>query len=390
MMGRMKKVCLPIAGGLPLLLAGGCFAQPDHGSQSGQVQLAGHTCPTEGPPAFVIRAMTMLPGAPRVTLASSVAPSDTSTSVVIAPDPKDQIHCGAQPLRKTRNIVFSTPRLTDGSQKPLKLDVLAPADGGAHPLIVYIAGGGFVIAIKESAADLRTYMAEQGFVVATVEYRVAGDKATYVDGVADVKSAIRYLRAHAREYGIDPTRVAVWGQSAGGYLAVMTGVTNGEKGFDRGDNLDQSSSVQAVIDEFGTSDMSKIAADFDAKTLQTYRDPKNPVERYINGPDSTIDLLDDPIAKTKANPISHISSSTPPYLIFSGSNDRIISPSQTLLLHDALTAAGVKNTRYILTGAGHGDMSFMGDAKSGLPWSTNQVMGIMVGFLKSTFASPSK
>jgi acetyl esterase/lipase len=231
-------------------------------------------------------------------------------------------------------------------------------------------------------------VAEQGFVVATIEYRTTADKATYADGIADVKSAVRYLRAHAQDYGIDPAKIAVWGQSAGGYLAAMTGVSNGDKAFDKGDDLDRSSSVQAVIDQFGSSDMSKLADDFDAKTRQTYDDPNNPIERYVGGPDSQVSLLADPLTSTKANPISYINGSTPPFLIFSGSNDRIISPSQTLLLHRALTAAGVRSTRIVLTGAGHGDMAFLGDPQSGLPWSTNRVMGEMVRFLRTEIGPP--
>jgi acetyl esterase/lipase len=89
-------------------------------------------------------------------------------------------------------------------------------------------------------------------------------------------------------------------------------------------------------------------------------------------------------ATTAANPLTYIKATAPPFLIFHGSQDRLISPSQTLLLHNALVAAGVHSTRYVLEGAGHGDLAFMGDLEAGLPWSTRQTMGVIVDFLRAT------
>lgn len=356
---------------LPLALIAACSGPPVDGSAAKGDKAAGVACPVGGPPPFVIRMLMMMPGAPKLVASSSTAPGDTSTSTVIAPNPADQIRCGKTELTASSNVVFSTPVLADGKLKALKMDILSPKGAGKHPLVIYIPGGGFSVAMKEGALNLRTYVAESGFVVASIHYRTVGDHANYRDGVADVKSAVRYLRAHADEFGIEPTRIAVWGESAGGYLAAMTAVTNGQKAFDIGDNLDQSSDVQAVVDKFGPSDVSKIGADFDAPARKAYADPNGPVLRYLNGQ-----------AATAANPLSYIHPSAPAFLIFHGSQDRIVSPSQTLILHKALTAAGAPSQRYVIDGAGHGDLAFLGDAKSGLPWSTNQVMGIIVDFLK--------
>ena len=92
----------------------------------------------------------------------------------------------------------------------------------------------------------RAYIAERGYAVASISYRTVLDGATWRDSLADVKSAIRYLGAHTEQYDINPDKVAVWDQSAGGYLAAMAGTTNGEKQFDVGGDLDESSDVQAV------------------------------------------------------------------------------------------------------------------------------------------------
>ena len=99
------------------------------------------------------------------------------------------------------------------------MDIQIPAGAERRPVVIYVTGGGFMVAPKESGFNLRTYLAEAGFVVASIQYRTVMDGANYKDGVEDVKSAVRYLRAHSDEYGIDPNKVAVWGQSAGGYLA---------------------------------------------------------------------------------------------------------------------------------------------------------------------------
>jgi acetyl esterase/lipase len=323
-------------------------------------------------------------GAPVVIVARTIAPVDSSTSTVISPDIADQITCGKAVIDTIGDVVFGAPTLREGTAKKLAMDIQIPESSGPKPLVVYIPGGGFVRAPKESAINLRTFVAEAGFVVASIQYRTLSDSANYRDSIADVKSAIRHLRAHADEYGIDPGKVAVWGESAGGYLAAMVGVTGEIKSFDVGDNLDQSSAVQAVVDEFGPSDMSKIAADFDSETQRAYSSPRNPLALYINGLASGKSLLDEPTAATTANPLTYVNASAAPFLLFHGSQDGLVSPSQTLLLHNALNSTGAHSTRYVLDGAGHGDMAFLGNPKAGLPWSTNEVMGLIVDFLKST------
>ena len=307
---------------------------------------------------------------PRPTLATTTAPSDTSSSVVIRPDPSQQIQCAPNAVSTIDDVPFADPMLSGGKSKQLKLDILIPQPQSERPLVIYVPGGGFSQAPKESALDLRTYVAEAGFVVASIQYRTDRDGATYRDGIADVKSAVRYMRANAKRYGIDPQHIALWGESAGGYLVAMVGLTNGSKEFDAGENLDQSSDVQAVVDKFGASDLSRIASDFDAKAKADYTGA-NAVMHYV-GQD----------IKTRANPLTYVSASAPPFLIFHGSKDRLVSPSQTLLLHNALLAAGARSTRYVLEGANHGDLAFMGDEKSGLPWSAKETMDIIVRFLK--------
>jgi acetyl esterase/lipase len=320
-------------------------------------------------------------GPPAIPVATSVTKSDTSASIVMHAN-GPPIQCGKTGIETHNDIVYSTPPPI-ARHKPvdLKMDILVPKTDGKKPLVVWFPGGGFVFADKGGSLDHRTYVAEAGYVVASVQYRTITNGATYNDGVADAKSAIRYLRAHADQYGIDPGKVAVWGESGGGYIAAMVGTTNGVKQFDVGDNLDQSSNVQAVIDQFGPSDLSKVGADFDPAYQKEVLSPGNTTAQWVFGPGTKKSVTDDPAAIALADPAMYVHSLDPPFLLFHGTADRLLSPSQTLLMQNALRAEGVESTRYLLAGAGHGDMSFMGDAKAGKAWSTREVMEIIVTFL---------
>ena len=110
-------------------------------------------------------------------------------------------------------------------------------------------------------------------------------------------------------------------------------------------------------------------------------EPGQPTAQWVHGLGTTKAITDDPSAVARANPATYVDGSDPAFLLFHGDNDRLISPSQTLLLHNALRARGAESTRYVLRGANHGDLSFVGDTESGVPWSTRRVMDIMTRFL---------
>jgi acetyl esterase/lipase len=317
---------------------------------------------------------------PKIPLAVTIAPSDNSTSIVIKPDPTDQIRCGNTQVKLIKDVVYGMPTTTAGKTIKLAMDIMVPAGAGNKPAIVYVPGGGFMISAKESAGDLRQYVAESGFIVVSIQYRTVNNgQATYRETIQDVKSSVRYLRAHSAEYGIDGNKIGVWGESAGGYLAAMLGVTGGVSEFDVGDGLAQSSKVQAVVDKFGASDLSKIVADFEPAQQSQYG-PGTSLAHFVNGPNSTKGVLDNPAAINASNPLTYVDASDSAFLLFHGSADGLVSPSQTLILHNALKSAGIDSTRYVLEGSKHGDMAFMGDREAGKPWSTTQVMNIIVNF----------
>ena len=341
-------------------------------------------CPSDTPPVGAAGGGGA--GPTGLTVAKTIAPSDTSTSVVIDPTKSPQIQCGRVEIQTHSDVVYSTPT-SAGKAVPLKLNVQGPKTEGAKPLVVYLSGGGFVMSSTQAALSHRTFVAEAGYVVASVQYRTTANSAIYVDGITDVKAAIRYLRAHAADYGIDPTHVAVWGESAGGYLAAMVGTNNGVKKYEAGENLDESSDVQAVVNEFGASDLARTASDFDAAAQAAWDAPGSSIAAYVFGPGTKKSVNSDPAAVAAASPMSTIDGTDPAFLMFHGSADKLISPSQTLLLHTALRKAGVDSTRYVVTGAGHGDLAFGTDAATVGLWSTQEVMGHITTFLSDKLHS---
>ena len=232
----------------------------------------------------------------------------------------------------------------------LRLELHTPAAGGRCPLVIYLPGGGFVVARPAMGRRERAFIAAAGYAVASVEYRTTRQRATYADALADIKAATDYLIGHADQYGIDPVRLAVWGESAGGYLASLVGLTDPR--------------VRAVIDQFGASDLAQVADGFDPRMQAALADPRHPIHRY---------------RAADANPIDLIRPSAPAFLLLHGDDDRIIPPAQTLRLHHALRAAGVDSTHYVLAGAGHGRLAL--NRRQASQWTSIQVMTLIRKFL---------
>ena len=234
-----------------------------------------------------------------------------------------------------------------GATERQKLDLYLPASPGPHPLVVWIHGGGW-----ENSSRKEFYgqaLVEHGFVVASLGYRLHWD-AQFPAQLQDVKAAVRWLRAHAGEYGIDPTRVAAWGMSAGGHLAALLGTTGQDRRLDVGENLDQSSAVQAVMDWFGPADFEHWG---DAAAQATLDLPQSAVARLIGGPVHT--HLD---AARAASPVTFVDKNSAPFLILHGDRDNIVPLQQSQELDAALRKAGVESTLVVVPGAGHGGPAF--------------------------------
>lgn len=263
--------------------------------------------------------------------------------------------------------------------RQLKMTTLVPRNGAKKPAIIYFPGGGFTSADHEKFLEMRYALARAGFVVAACEYRTVPDKFPAL--LNDAKAAVRFLRAHADEYGVDPAHIGILGDSAGGYLVQMMGATNGEKTWDKGDFLEQSSDVQAVVSFYGISDLRSIGEGLGQDKV--HQSPAVTEALLVNGPafksfaGASI-LVDDAKAKN-ASPIGHIDGSEPPFLLMHGSADRVVSPIQSRRMYEALTQAKVDAQYVIVRDAGHGD----------LPWFQPAVINRVVKFFTAKLGDPA-
>ena len=259
-----------------------------------------------------------------------------------------------------QNVMFA--QYFTWPESRLQMDIYLPPTQEKAPAVIFAPGGWWLTAPKAAGIQICYQLAQAGFVAASIEYRLIGT-VNYVESIGDVKAAIRYLRANADKFNIDKDKIAVLGMSAGGYLASMVGVTSGEKKFEFGDNLDQSSEVQAAVDIFGPTDLTRIADDYNADKQKLYYSPASPPSLLVNGVpcykgNRGGSILDTPETARESNPINHIGKNTPPFLIMHGNADTTISPSQSKIFYDALIKNGVDADYYVLNGGEHNAVHF--------------------------------
>lgn len=234
------------------------------------------------------------------------------------------------------------------TRRSLKMDIIAPKERTGHalmPLIIWVCGGGYRCVNRSVWLPAMMYFAERGYVIASIEYRTVND-GTYEAAYADVKSAIRYLKAHAEHYCIDSNRIAIMGESGGGTMSSFAGATGKIRCFDQGDFLEYDSSVNAVVDIYGIVDFQHSPITPDGRDVPPFL-----VEDFLGL------KYDDEIAK-RASAITYIDEDTPPFFIMHGDKDRRVPIVQSEMMYDALNAAGVRADFLVLEGAGHGDDSF--------------------------------
>lgn len=249
-------------------------------------------------------------------------------------------------VRAIRNVEYAKP-----GGKPVLLDLYLPEKSGEpRPLIVWIHGGAWRAGSKESCPAAR--MVERGYVAASLDYRLSQD-AIFPAQIEDCKAAIRWLRANAQKYGIDGKRIGVWGGSAGGHLVSLLGVTGQTREFDVGDNLDQSSQVQAVCDFFGPTDFSRMDSQSLPEATLKHRGPDCPEALLIGGA-----IEDNPEKARRVSPVTYVSSNAAPFLIVHGEKDPVVPPGQGTVMSEALKKAGVPVQLHIIPGAGHGGPQF--------------------------------
>lgn len=246
--------------------------------------------------------------------------------------------CAGQPEASSlqRDVVYGK-----AGDVELKLDVAVPAEGhGPFPLVVCIHGGAWRAGNKAAYDGLIAGLAKLGYVGATVEYRFC-PQYKFPAQVEDVKCAVRFLRANAKTYKIDPAKVAAMGDSAGGHLSLMLGLMDPADGLEgNSGNPEQSSKVQAVVNYYGPADF----------LLSSMPNPAHValVSDFVGTNDPTAPVL------KKASPITYVSKGDPPVLTFHGTQDPLVPLDSSKRLHEALAKAGVTEHLEIIQDGGHG------------------------------------
>lgn len=225
------------------------------------------------------------------------------------------------------------------------LDLYLPETGQGWPLLIWIHGGAFRAGSKENKVPL-DYLAA-GYAVASINYRLS-QHALFPAQIEDCKAAVRWLRANAGQFGFDPLRFGVWGESAGGHLVAMLGTAGSTDEFDVGEHLDQSSRVTAVVDYFGPTDFCQMDAHRRPEGM-VHDTPDSPESELVGGP-----IQEHPDWVARANPVTYVTHNAPPFLIVHGDQDPLVPYHQSVLLEAALKKVGVPVTFYTVKGAGHG------------------------------------
>lgn len=258
----------------------------------------------------------------------------------------------AADIKVDRDVIYGK-----GGSTELKLDIARPDGQGPFPAIVFIHGGGWHQGSRERYRDMIREAAERGYVAATISYRLMKfdeDKKETTTAeprfpaqINDAKAAVRWLRANADKYHVDPRRIGVTGESAGGHLSLLVGLTDSKANLEGdGGKAEESSRVQAVVNVFGPTDMAKCYET--SSVAWIFRlfmggTPEEAAETY-----------------QAASPITYVSSDDPPVLTIHGDKDALVPIAQAKMLDDKMKSAGAKHTLLLLEGQGHG---FQGKAK---------------------------
>lgn len=245
-------------------------------------------------------------------------------------------------IRVERDIAYG-----NAGEVELQLNLALPKEGeGPFPAVVCVHGGGRFQGHRQDMDPMTELLARRGYVAATVSYRLVAS-ARFPAQIEDCKAAVRWLRANADKYNIDPDRIGAIGPSAGGHLACLLGVTDKEDGLEgAGGNPEQSSQLQAVVSFFGRTNVTK----------KTWSDE---LEEKIFVPLIGASFQDEPDHYKRISPIAYVSSESPPILFVHGAEDSLVPSQDSIDMADKLRAAGVSAKAVIVEGEGHGSADWI-------------------------------
>ncbi|MDY5219515.1 MAG: alpha/beta hydrolase [Eubacteriales bacterium] len=249
----------------------------------------------------------------------------------------------------------------------LKMHLILPKHREGHalqPCLLFLCGGAFSVVNGGIWLPELLYFARRGYTVATIEYRTS-NAAQFPAQLIDVKAAVRYLKAHARQFCIDPDRIVISGESAGGALCALAATTAGMQEYEQGDYLEYDSSVAAAVDFYGVVDVDtcprteSAGGEVHAWTM----------EAYLGAGYTQADAA-------RASALHHVSPGTPPVMILHGTEDPMVDVTQSDRFYAKLRDSGVYVEYYKLRGVGHGQDAFYQDEVKALVLAfMNKVLG---------------
>ncbi|MEO8217811.1 MAG: alpha/beta hydrolase [Acidobacteriota bacterium] len=267
-----------------------------------------------------------------------------------------------EPARPARNFVsnaattFADLEFASVAGQSLRLDLFLPSGPGPFPVIVSVHGGSWTSGTRDQGTAI--LQVGRGYAVANIDYRLAPEF-TFPSQIEDVKASVRWLRANAARFNLNPNAIAVMGYSAGGQLAALLGTSadvSSLEGQALG-NAGYSSRVSAVVDYFGPTDLLQLAAQAPACEPGDPNDPSEAPSLFIGCP-----IQSCPEKTESANPITYVTPDDPPFLILHGLADCLVPWQQSQILYDALTAAGVEAKLVLVPAARHADFLFLTSA----------------------------
>ncbi len=274
------------------------------------------------------------------------------------------------------NIVYSRQKDLDGNEMELKMSIMLQNgnsemrfvtgrddegdDKTPKPAILWVPGGGYRGCDKNLMVAEMQFLADAGYVVASMYYRSSAE-GHFPDQIIDVKTAVRFLRAHAAEYEIDPEHIGIIGRSAGGHLAALAAVN--QDGYDGKEWGEYSSKVQACCDMFGPVDLVKLM-ELEEKNIREIPDYRWKTVAESHG---GAVMGGDPATMTERAkefcPGQFLSDALCPILILHGDSDKLVPCQISEEFYQQIVDAGMEDRAdlYVLQGAGHGTREFFQD-----------------------------
>ena len=273
--------------------------------------------------------------------------------------------------------------------RPLKMDIWRPLNhsGGPVPLVLWVHGGAFQLGDRRELPptfpvnSVFSRLNAAGIACATIDYRLALE-ASFPAQLHDLKAAVRYLRAHAPELGIDPERIGAWGESAGGHLASLLGLTGGREDLEGGIGAQgHSSAVTVVVDFYGVSSLPAMPSrQLPDGLLGGPMIAAVPAGTSLEPGFMLVGGSDDLDRLTAASPLGHVTAAAPPFLLIHGDSDGLVPLSQSEMLADALDAVGVRHELVVIEGADH---CFFGAEDQ-----IDRILDTAVAFLSNELSQP--